>query len=376
MITVVKRKSRKRGRAAAPTSLCSTWVHAIGCSSLGWTSFWHIRHSLQVAGACTAEEGPSKEVGTSGSPGLLCPWFYLQFPRSKKILHHRKKSSNTEYLHFPSLGYQQPSWGDNGFFLHSTYKSTPSSPTPASPTSQFSRKESYMWRPPRIWNLGRRQEHWGTDLGEWSRVQGPDPTKWLWAETLSESGRNICVTGHYQKEIIHFSARRRKKAGQIPLAAMLLLTPNFSEICLLLQHLNRSAAAAKSLQSCPTLCDPIDGSPPGSPAPGILQARTPEWAAISFTGLRSPQIAFLTWVLAATRSCSASRAATSWISSSMVRPAIVVRAVLICWRMLVIWALRKREIEGEKFCATLMGNIYETSPILTHKYFSGKHFLN
>ena len=43
-----------------------------------------------------------------------------------------------------------------------------------------------------------------------------------------------------------------------------------------------SAAAAKSLQSCPTLRDPIDGSPPGSPVPGILQAGTLEWAAISF----------------------------------------------------------------------------------------------
>ena len=42
-------------------------------------------------------------------------------------------------------------------------------------------------------------------------------------------------------------------------------------------------AAAKSLQSCPTLCDPIDGSPPGSPVPGILQARTLEWIAISFS---------------------------------------------------------------------------------------------
>ena len=43
------------------------------------------------------------------------------------------------------------------------------------------------------------------------------------------------------------------------------------------------AAAAKSLQSCPTLCDPIDGSPPGSPVPGILQARILEWVAISFS---------------------------------------------------------------------------------------------
>ena len=44
-----------------------------------------------------------------------------------------------------------------------------------------------------------------------------------------------------------------------------------------------AAAAAKSLQSCPTLCDPIDGSSPGSPIPGILQARTLEWVAISFS---------------------------------------------------------------------------------------------
>ena len=44
-----------------------------------------------------------------------------------------------------------------------------------------------------------------------------------------------------------------------------------------------AAAAAKSLQSCPTLCNPIDGSPPGSPVPGILQARTLEWVTISFS---------------------------------------------------------------------------------------------
>ena len=47
--------------------------------------------------------------------------------------------------------------------------------------------------------------------------------------------------------------------------------------------LSAAAAAAKSLQSCPTLCDPTDGSPPGSAVPGILQARTLEWVAISFS---------------------------------------------------------------------------------------------
>ena len=44
-----------------------------------------------------------------------------------------------------------------------------------------------------------------------------------------------------------------------------------------------ATAAAALLQSCPTLCDPIDGSPPGSPVPGILQAKTLEWVAISFS---------------------------------------------------------------------------------------------
>ena len=48
-------------------------------------------------------------------------------------------------------------------------------------------------------------------------------------------------------------------------------------------HAAAAAASAKSLQLCPTLCDPIDGSPPGSPIPGILQARTLEWVAISFS---------------------------------------------------------------------------------------------
>ena len=51
--------------------------------------------------------------------------------------------------------------------------------------------------------------------------------------------------------------------------------------CSIVQKL--STATAKSLQSCPTLCDPIDGSPPGSPIPGILQARILEWVAISFS---------------------------------------------------------------------------------------------
>ena len=55
-------------------------------------------------------------------------------------------------------------------------------------------------------------------------------------------------------------------------------------------HLAAAATAAKSLQSCPTLCNPIDGSPRGSPIPGILQARTLEWVATSFFILQASKV--------------------------------------------------------------------------------------
>ena len=53
--------------------------------------------------------------------------------------------------------------------------------------------------------------------------------------------------------------------------------------CHIKKYYNLKLFTAKSLQSCPTLCDPIDGSPPGSPVPGVLQARTLEWVAIFFS---------------------------------------------------------------------------------------------
>ena len=55
----------------------------------------------------------------------------------------------------------------------------------------------------------------------------------------------------------------------------------------LLNYRHAAAAAANSLQSCPTLCDPIDSNPPGSDIPGILQARMLEWVAISFSNAES-----------------------------------------------------------------------------------------
>ena len=82
----------------------------------------------------------------------------------------------------------------------------------------------------------------------------------------------------------HFSSLSKHR-HRVTLPATLLATvsdyylfTNYSFI------LTAAAAAAKSLQSCPSLCDPIDGSPPGSPVPGILQAVTLEWVAVSFSG--------------------------------------------------------------------------------------------
>ena len=73
--------------------------------------------------------------------------------------------------------------------------------------------------------------------------------------------------------------------GYLPDSRIEPVSPALAGDSLPLHHLGTlaAAAAAKSLQSSPTLCHPIDGSPPGSPVPGILQARTLEWVAISFS---------------------------------------------------------------------------------------------
>jgi len=79
-------------------------------------------------------------------------------------------------------------------------------------------------------------------------------------------------------------------APETQLGAPLETRPTITQACISRQilyhkrHLgNSAAAAAKSIQLCSTLCDPTDGSPPGSPIPGILQARILEWVAISFS---------------------------------------------------------------------------------------------
>ena len=109
--------------------------------------------------------------------------------------------------------------------------------------------------------------------------------KWIKFPALRTSDRrNSYITYHIVKRktsmtLAHFPVGKQKAfLKNIPWE-------------LYIQTLN--AAAAASLQSCPTLCDPRDGSPPGSPAPGILQARTLEWAAISFSKTLNGQPLFI-----------------------------------------------------------------------------------
>ena len=93
---------------------------------------------------------------------------------------------------------------------------------------------------------------------------------------------NLIFSCLYLKLPIHFSLKSKLcNLDNKPLSYTLGLS--FSADLLHFYINAAAAAAAKSLQSCPTLCDPIDSSPPGSPVPGILQARTLEWVAISFS---------------------------------------------------------------------------------------------
>ena len=118
------------------------------------------------------------------------------------------------------------------------------------------------------WNLSFR-----TCRFQYSQSSGPGITK-VWCTDLMDVMQN-----HH--------LRFMKKVLDLPIRVIFIyffffwlhhtacgIKPMLSEV---------AAAAAKSIQSCLTLCDPIDGSPPGSPVPGILQARTLEWVAISFS---------------------------------------------------------------------------------------------
>ena len=94
------------------------------------------------------------------------------------------------------------------------------------------------------------------------------------------------------------------------------LCPFYSNhVCPSIHTLHAAAAAAKSLQSCPTLCDPIDRSPPDSPVPGILQARTLEWVAISFSNAWK-------WKVKVKSLSHAQTSATPWTAAHQAPPSM------------------------------------------------------
>ena len=111
-----------------------------------------------------------------------------------------------------------------------------------------------------------------TDLLEWL-----NPKPWqhqtlvrMWSDRYFHS----LLAGMPMVQLLWFLRKLNSLLSYNPATVLLGIYP---------KELKTAAAAAKSLQSCPTLCDPIDGSPPGSLVPGILQARTLEWVAVSFS---------------------------------------------------------------------------------------------
>ena len=110
-----------------------------------------------------------------------------------------------------------------------------------------------------------------------------------WLDLLEVQGTLKCLLQHYSSEasILHHSTFFMAQVSHpyMTTGKTIALTrwSFVGKVMSLIFNMLSAAAAAKSLQSCPTLCDPIDCSPPGSPIPGILQARTLEWVAISFS---------------------------------------------------------------------------------------------
>ena len=127
-----------------------------------------------------------------------------------------------------------------------------------------------------------------------------------------------------------------------------------------------AAAAAKSLQSCPTLCDPRYGSPPGSPIPGILQARTLEWVAISFSNAWK-------WKVKVKSLSRVQLLATPWTAAYQVPPSMGFSRKEY-WSGVPLFSpkslLKKVKEEGEKVGLKL--NIQKTNIMASSSSFHGK----
>jgi len=122
------------------------------------------------------------------------------------------------------------------------------------------------------------------------RPHGPQPTRLF--HPWDSPGKNTGVGCHFLLQCMKVKSESEVAQSCPTLSDPMDCSPPGSPVHGIFQArvlewgaiaFSAAAAAAKSLQSCPTLCDPIDSSPPGSPIPGIFQARTLEWVAVSFS---------------------------------------------------------------------------------------------
>ena len=139
-----------------------------------------------------------------------------------------------------------------------------------------------------ILNVWEIRENELTKCTEWKKRRGQLLSQ---SESCSPGFPVLSLLGHGKTSL---SCLFKVRCGQGTYSGHWNLSESLKNLCVIRQHWRplfmqhsewpcAAAAAAKSVQSCPTLCNPIDGSPPGSPVPGILQARTLEWVAISFS---------------------------------------------------------------------------------------------
>ena len=128
----------------------------------------------------------------------------------------------------------------------------------------FSNESVLHIRGPKYWSFS-----FSTSLS--NEYSGLISSRMDWLDLLADEGTLKSLLQH-----------QSAKASVLHCSAFFMVQPSHPYM-ITGKTISLTAATAKSLQSCPTLCDPIDGSPPGSPVPGILQARILEWVAISFS---------------------------------------------------------------------------------------------
>ena len=133
---------------------------------------------------------------------------------------------------------------------------------------------------------------------------------------------------------------------------------------------SHAAAAAKSFQSCPTLCDPIDGSPPGSSVSGILQARTLEWVAISFSNAWKWKVKVKSCpILSYPMDCSLPGSSVHGIFQAR-----ILEWVAIYFSNAWEWKVKVKSLSHAQLLATPWTAAYQASPSMgfsRHEYWSG-----